>query len=167
MEIGFDGYAIGGLSVGEKKETFRNILSYTTVLLPENSPRYLMGVGTPEDLFTGVENGVDMFDCVFPTRVARNAAVFTREGRINLRNEKYRFDSSPLDSECDCHICKNFTKAYIRHLFKAKEISACRMTSYHNIYFMKKIMVKMREAILADRFTEYRDEFFAHYKHKK
>ncbi|HOV14255.1 MAG TPA: tRNA guanosine(34) transglycosylase Tgt, partial [Spirochaetota bacterium] len=157
--IDFDGYAIGGLSVGEAKETFVDILSYTTPFLPENKARYLMGVGTPEDIFTGVENGIDMFDCVFPTRVARNALGLTTFGRVNLRNEKYKFDNTPLDPECNCYICKNFSKGYIRHLFKANEITACRMTSFHNIYFMKKLMNNIRDSIINDYFNDFKKEF--------
>lgn len=159
-EIDFDGYGIGGLSVGEKKEIFLEILSFTSDLLPINKPRYLMGVGTPLDLFIGVENGIDMFDCVFPTRVARNALALTYRGRINIRNEKYKFDQNPLDINCDCYICKNFSRSYIRHLFKAEEITAPRMLSYHNIYFMKSIMNKIREAIINSRFLQYKKEFF-------
>jgi len=161
--IDFDGFAIGGLSVGESKEVFTDILSFTAPLLPENKARYLMGVGTPEDLFTGVENGIDMFDCVFPTRVARNALGLTTFGRINIRNEKYKYDSKSLDPECDCYVCKNFTKSYIRHLFKANEITACRMMSFHNIYFMKKLMTNMRNAILQNNFLDYKKEFMDKY----
>lgn len=166
IAIDFDGYAIGGLSVGESKDIFADILSYTTPLLPENKPRYLMGVGTPEDIFTGVTAGVDMFDCVFPTRIARNGSVFTNRGRINLRNEKYRLDHSPMDPECDCYMCKNFSKAYIRHLLKAGEISALRMTSYHNIYYMKKLMEKIRTSIFDGTFVEYRNDFLRKYKNE-
>ena len=125
-----------------------------------------MGVGTPEDLFTGVENGIDMFDCVFPTRVARNALAITTFGRVNLRNEKYKFDDLPLDEECNCYVCKNFNKGYIRHLFKANEITASRMVSYHNIFFMKKLMDNMREAIVSGTFSNYKNEFLYKYTHK-
>ncbi len=161
--IDFDGYAIGGLSVGETKEVFYDILAYSAPLLPENKPRYLMGVGTPEDLFTGVESGIDMFDCVLPTRIARNASAFTSFGRINLRNEKHKFDSGPMDNSCDCFICKKFSRSYIRHLFKAREITAARMTSYHNIYFLKKMMTNIRNAILNNNFLDYKKEFFSKY----
>lgn len=163
VPLDFDGYAIGGLSVGESKDVFVDILNYTAPLLPEDKPRYLMGVGTPEDLLTGVEAGIDMFDCVFPTRIARNAAVFTARGRINMRNEQYKFDDLPPDPECSCYTCTNFSRSYIRHLFKAKEITAARLTSFHNIYFMKQLMVRMREAILEGRFTEFKKEFMAKY----
>lgn len=166
VAIGFDGYAIGGLSVGESKDVFADILSYTAPLLPENKPRYLMGVGTPEDIFTGVTAGVDMFDCVLPTRIARNGSVFTNHGRINLRNEQYKTDHSPMDNECDCYMCKHFSKAYIRHLLKAGEISALRMTSYHNIYYMKKLMEKIRDSIIDGTFVEFRDDFLRKYKNE-
>lgn len=161
--IDFDGYAIGGLSVGEDKNTFIDMLSFTAPLLPENKARYLMGVGTPEDIFVGVENGIDMFDCVFPTRVARNALGLTSLGRINLRNEKYKYDNSPLDPECDCYVCSNFSKSYIRHLFKANEITACRMTSFHNIYFMKNLMNNIRKSIFESNFQEYKSYFMSRY----
>ncbi len=162
--IGFDGYAIGGLSVGESKDVFVDILSYTTPLLPEDKPRYLMGVGTPLDLFAGVENGIDMFDCVFPTRIARNASVFTNAGRINIRNEKFKFDDKPLDPECDCYMCRNFSRGYVRHLFKAKEITGARITSYHNVYYMKKLMSKIRESILNGTFGEFKKSFISNYR---
>jgi queuine tRNA-ribosyltransferase len=164
IAVDFDGYAIGGLSVGESKEVFIDILQYTAELLPQDKARYLMGVGTPLDMFIGVENGIDMFDCVFPTRIARNAAVFTEDGRINLRNEKYKFDGSPLDQNCSCSICKNFSRSYIRHLFRCKEISAARMASYHNIYFMKQLMQKIRQSIINGNFSEYKKEYFEKYK---
>jgi len=163
--IDFDGYAIGGLSVGEAKDVFIDLLSFTAPFLPENKPRYLMGVGTPEDLFTGVENGIDMFDCVFPTRIARNACALTTFGRLNLRNEKFKFDKSSLDEGCGCYVCKNFSKSYIRHLFKAKEITAARMTSLHNIYFMKQIMNNIRTAILNGNFNDYKADFLSKYKY--
>lgn len=167
VSIGFDGYAIGGLSVGESKDVFIDILSHTTPFLPEDKPRYLMGVGTPEDLFTGVSNGIDMFDCVFPTRIARNGSVFTARGQLNLRNEKYKYDQLPIDPECKCSVCKNFSRSYIRHLLKAKEISALRMTSYHNIYFMKNLMDKMRNSIINNDFLYFYKEFINNYKNEK
>ncbi len=167
VSIGFDGYAIGGLSVGETKDVFKDILSYTAPLLPEDKPRYLMGVGTPEDLFTGVESGIDMFDCVFPTRIARNGTVFTNHGRINLKNEKFKYDSLPLDPECDCYMCKIFSRSYIRHLFKAKEISGARITSYHNVYYMKKIMDKIRLSIFNNDFQYLKKDFLKTYKDEK
>lgn len=163
IEIGFDGYAIGGLSVGESKEQFNDILSYTAPFLPLDKPRYLMGVGTPEQILTAVENGIDMFDCVLPTRVARNATAITSQGRLNLNNNKYKNDFTPLDPECTCMICKNFTRSYIRHLFKAKEISVLRMTSYHNIYFMKKLMDQIYQAINNDEYLQFKTIFLKKY----
>ncbi len=163
IDIGFDGYAIGGLSVGEKKEVFNEILIYTSQFMPENKPRYLMGVGTPEDILFGIEYGIDMFDCVLPTRIARNASAFSVYGRINLNNNKYKFDFSPLDEECNCHICKNFTRSYIRHLFKAKEISAARMTSYHNIYFMNNLVKNIQKSIIENKFLEFKNTFLNKY----
>jgi queuine tRNA-ribosyltransferase len=165
--INFDGYAIGGLSVGENRDVFNEFLSYTAPLIPFDKPRYLMGVGTPEDLFSGVESGIDMFDCVFPTRIARNASSLGIYGRINLRNEKYKYDKSPLDAECDCYVCRNFSRAYIRHLFKANEITASRMASYHNIYFIKKLMINIRNSILDNNFSEYKKFFLERYNHEK
>ncbi len=159
VEMDFDGYAIGGLSVGESKEKFLEILCYTSPLLPLNKPRYLMGVGTPEYILDAVENGIDMFDCVFPTRIARNASVLTAFGRINLRNNKYKFDQSPLDAECDCYVCRNFSKSYIRHLFKAKEITASRMASFHNVFFLNSFMNRIRNAIINNSFNEFKREF--------
>lgn len=163
INIGFDGYAIGGLSVGEKKDVFNDILIYTSLFMPEDKPRYLMGVGTPQDILFGVEYGIDMFDCVLPTRIARNASAFTENGRINLNNNKYRYDFSPLDKDCGCQICKNFTRSYIRHLFKAKEISAARMTSYHNIYFMHNLIKNIQKSINENNFSEFKNAFLNKY----
>jgi len=161
LQFDFNGYAIGGLSVGESKENFSDILEYTAPLVPSEKPRYLMGVGTCDYILLGVENGIDIFDCVFPTRIARNASALTEYGRINLRNNKYQFDTTPIDENCNCYICKNFSKSYIRHLFKAKEISACRMTSYHNIFFMKKFMNNIRNAIINDCFLNFKKTFLS------
>ncbi len=165
--IDFDGLAIGGLSVGETKDQFNEILVFTADLMPENKARYLMGVGTPEDILTGVENGIDMFDCVFPTRTARNASALTAYGRINLNNNKYKEDFSPLDKECECYICKNFPISYIRHLFKAKEITASRMTSYHNIFFMKKLMENIQKSIYNDNYKSFKNDFLIKYTSAK
>ena len=164
VNVGFDGYAIGGLSVGETKEEFLDILSYVVDFLPEDRPRYLMGVGTPLDLFYAVEQGIDMMDCVFPTRVARNALALTSQGRFNLRNEKFKFDLSSLDPECDCYVCKTFSKSFIRHMFKSKEITACRMLSYHNIYFMKHLMNRIRDSIKDETFLSLKNEYLAKYE---
>lgn len=161
--IDFDGYAIGGLSVGETKEQFKDILYFTADLMPQNKARYLMGVGTPEDILLGVENGIDMFDCVFPTRTARNASALTANGRINLNNNKYKEDLLPLDENCECYICKNFSRSYIRHLFKAKEITAGRMTSYHNIFFMKKLMENIQKSIYNNNYKSFKNDFLKKY----
>ena len=157
------GYAIGGLSVGEETEEMLKVLDYAPELLPENKPRYLMGVGTPVDLFEGIMRGVDMFDCVFPTRVARNGAVFTSQGRITVRNATYKKDFTPLDHDCDCYVCSNYSRAYIRHLIKRNEILGLRLTTYHNLHFMLNIIHKIREAIEADRFLAYREQFYDKY----
>jgi len=165
--IDFDGYAVGGLSVGETKEKFNDILTFTADLMPQNKAKYLMGVGTPEDILAGVENGIDMFDCVFPTRTARNASALTSYGRINLNNNKFKEDFLPLDEECKCYICKNFTRSYIRHLFKAKEITACRMTSFHNIFFMKKLMENIQKSIYNDNYKSFKNDFLKKYMSSK
>lgn len=162
-----DGYAIGGLSVGETKEEMIDMLRYTTPLLPENKPRYNMGVGTPDYLFESVEAGIDMADCVLPTRIARNGAALTSEGQLNIRNAKYREDFTPVDHECDCYTCKNFTRAYIRHLNNANEILASRLLTYHNLYFLTHLMDNIRQSILEDRFLEYKEEFYKKYGYTK
>ena len=131
--------------------------------MPTNKPRYLMGVGSPDCLLEGVERGVDMFDCVLPTRIARNGTVFTKHGRLVIRNQIYARDPRPLDEDCDCWVCRNFSRAYIRHLIKAGEILGARLTSYHNLYFLLRMMDQIREAIEQDRFTEYKKEFFENY----
>jgi len=137
VDIGFDGYALGGLSVGEPKEIMREISSEFTPLLPEDKPRYLMGVGLPEDIVESVYHGIDMFDCVIPTRNARNGMLFTSDGKIVIRNARYRVDGLPLDSECDCYTCRNYSRAYLRHLFVAGEILGLVLNTIHNVrYFM-------------------------------
>lgn len=162
-----DGYAIGGLSVGETKEEMIEMLRFTTPLLPENKPRYNMGVGTPDYLFESVEAGIDMADCVLPSRIARNGAALTSQGQLNIRNAKYREDFTPIDHECDCYTCKNFTRAYIRHLNNANEILASRLLTYHNLYFLTHLMDNIRKAILEDRFLEYKEEFYKKYGYTK
>ncbi len=157
------GYAIGGLSVGESKAEMLDVLDYAPDLLPEAKPRYLMGVGTPYDLFEGIMRGVDMFDCVFPTRVARNGAVFTSQGRITVRNACYKDDFTPLDSDCDCYVCNNYTRAYIRHLIKRNEILGLRLTTYHNLRFMIEITEKIKSAIAKGEFLAYREKFYRKY----
>ena len=163
VALDFPGYAVGGLSVGEPKEIMYQVLDYTCDFLPENKPRYLMGVGSPDALFEGVIRGIDMFDCVLPTRIARNGTAFTSSGQIAIKNAKYREDFTPLDSECDCYTCRNYTKAYLRHLYKANEILSARLFSYHNLHFLLTLMENIRQAIREDRLLEYKEEFFTKY----
>ena len=158
-EIGFDGYAIGGLSVGEPKDDMQRILAHTAPKLPQNKPRYLMGVGTPEDLVNAVGKGIDMFDCVMPTRNARNGWLFTRTGDIRIRNAKFRNDESPLDATCACYTCKNFSRAYLHHLDRSKEILGAHLNTMHNLHYYLELMREMREAIEQDRFDEFTTEF--------
>lgn len=158
------GYAIGGISVGEPKEEFIRILKYTTPFLPENKPRYNMGIGTPDYLFESVQYGIDMADCVLPTRVARNGLGMTANGKVNIRNAKHRLDFTPLDEECDCYCCKNYSKAYLRHLFSVNEILGARLLTIHNLYFLTKMMEEMRQAIFEDRFLAYKEEFLQKYE---
>ena len=162
VKLGFDGYSIGGTSVGEDKETMYKMIDYAIQYLPLDKPRYLMGVGEPFDLLEGVERGVDMFDCVLPTRIARHANAFTRHGKINLRNAKYKEDLTPID-ECDCYTCTHYTKAYIRHLFVANEGLGGRLLSIHNIRFLIRMMEEVREAIKNDKFLEYKENFMKKY----
>ena len=157
----YDGFAIGGLSVGEPNEDMYETVEWTTNFMPENKPRYLMGVGTPEDLIENIERGVDMFDCVMPTRNARNGTLFTTFGRVNIRNAKFKDDASPIDENCSCYTCKNFTKAYLNHLYKAGEMTYFRLASYHNIYYYLNLMKQAREAILNDSWCEFKEEFYA------
>ena len=156
----FDGYAIGGLSVGEPNADMYETVEWTTQFMPEDKPRYLMGVGTPEDLIENIHRGVDMFDCVMPTRNARNGTLFTSTGRLNIRNAQFKEDTRPLDEECDCYTCQNFTRAYLNHLFRAGEITINRLTSIHNIHYYLNLMTQSREAILEDRWDEFRAEFY-------
>jgi queuine tRNA-ribosyltransferase len=161
VDIGFHGYAIGGLSVGEPKEDMMRILAHVTPRLPENSPRYLMGVGTPEDLVEGVGRGIDMFDCVMPTRNARNGWLFTRFGDIKIRNARYRDDIRPLDPSCACHTCSHFSRSYLHHLQRAKEITGARLNTVHNLHFYLTIMKEMRVAIAAGTFDAWKAQFAA------
>ncbi len=162
-QFDFSGYSVGGLSVGEPKDIMFDMLEHTTPLLPENKPRYLMGVGDPESLFEGVIRGIDMFDCVLPTRIARNGTTMTSKGRVVAKNAKYARDFTSLDPNCGCYTCRNYSKAYIRHLLKADEIFGLRLTTYHNLYFLLDLMHNIRKAILEDRLLEYKEEFFAQY----
>ena len=161
LKIGFDGYAIGGLAVGEPKEDRERILNFVLALLPNEKPRYLMGVGKPEDLVEGVRRGIDMFDCVMPTRNARNAHLFTHEGVIKLRNSKYATDLAPLDPNCKCYTCQHYSRAYLHHLDKCKEILGARLNSIHNLYYYEELMKKIRAALDEDRFDEFVEEFYA------
>jgi len=157
--LDFPGYAIGGLSVGEPKEVTFAMLEEVTPRLPDNSPRYLMGVGSPEDLVEGVRRGVDMFDCVLPTRVARNGALFTSSGRINIRKASYRTVDAPIDAACDCYTCRHFSTAYLNHLFKAEELLGLRLATIHNLRFLHNLMKRMRESIIAGKFESFNAEF--------
>ncbi|EPZ61027.1 tRNA-guanine transglycosylase family protein [[Clostridium] sordellii ATCC 9714] len=163
LELDLPGYAVGGLSVGEPKELMYEVLDYTVPLMPENKPRYLMGVGSPDDLIEGAIRGIDMFDCVLPTRIARNGTAMTSEGKVVVRNAKYARDFGPLDPNCDCYCCKNYTRAYIRHLVKANEILAARLITTHNLHFLLNLMKQVREAIMEDRLLDFRKEFFQKY----
>ncbi len=154
--LGFPGYAIGGLSVGETKEQMHAMLDVTVPLLPADRPRYLMGVGAPEDLLEGVARGVDLFDCVLPTRLARNAALFTRQGRINLRNACFERDPSPVEEGCGCYTCRHFSRAYLRHLFKAEELLAYRLATLHNVHFLLQLMREIRAAIQEGTFHQFK-----------
>ena len=159
----FPGYAIGGLSVGEPKPVMYEVLDYTVPLLPAAKPRYLMGVGSPDALIEGSIRGIDMFDCVLPTRIARNGTLMTSEGRLVVRNAKHAEDFGPLDPACDCYTCKNYSRAYIRHLLKADETFGIRLTTYHNLHFLLQLMRDVRQAIMEDRLLDFRDDFFAKY----
>ncbi|MEQ1602315.1 MAG: tRNA guanosine(34) transglycosylase Tgt [Methylophilaceae bacterium] len=159
VDIGFDGYAIGGLSVGEPKDDMLRILAHTAPQLPQDKPRYLMGVGTPEDLVAAVSRGVDMFDCVMPTRNARNGWLFTRHGDIKLKNARYKMDASPLDADCTCYTCRNFSRAYLHHLHRIGEILGARLNTIHNLHYYQELMAGMRAAIEQDKFNEFTVEF--------
>ncbi|WLR49988.1 tRNA guanosine(34) transglycosylase Tgt [Bacillus tianshenii] len=167
VSLDFPGYAIGGLSVGEPKDVMNRVLEFTTPHLPNEKPRYLMGVGSPDSLIDGAIRGVDMFDCVLPTRIARNGTCMTSEGRLVVRNAKFARDYRPLDENCDCHVCRNYSRAYIRHLVKCNETFGFRLTTYHNLYFLLKLMKQVREAIQEDRLGDFRDEFFEKYGFNK
>ncbi len=161
LAIGFDGYAIGGLSVGEPKELLLEMTEFTASLLPREYPVYLMGVGTPEDLVEGVFRGVDMFDCVLPTRNARNGMLFTSTGRLVIKNARYRHDPLPPDEACDCYTCRNYSRAYLRHLYMSREILAYHLNTVHNLYYFVRLMREMRQAIEQDSFMQFRADFYA------
>lgn len=167
MEISsmpFDGVAVGGLSVGEPHDLMYDILEETTQWMPKGKARYLMGVGTPDCLVEGVARGVDMFDCVFPTRVARNGMAMIHTGRMNMKNKQYERDFRPIEESCGCYTCRNYTRAYIRHLYKSEELLAFRLVTIHNLYFLLQFMRDMREAIVQGNFSEFREHFMEHYK---
>jgi queuine tRNA-ribosyltransferase len=159
QDVGFDGYAVGGVSVGEPKELMHEVISYSADLLPKDRPRYLMGVGAPDDMLVAVGAGFDMFDCVMPTRNARNGTLFTSQGRVSIKRAEHRDDPGPLDPECGCYTCRNFSRAYLRHLFMAREILSMRLNTIHNLFFYLDFMRKMRKAIEEDRFAEFRDRW--------
>ncbi len=159
IEIGFDGYAVGGLSVGEPNDVMYKILNEVIPALPDDKPRYLMGVGTPQDILEAVERGIDMFDCVLPTRNARHGYLYTSKGVVRIRNLEFKEDFTPLDSHCECYTCKNFTKAYLRHLYKANEILGLRLNTLHNVAFYLNLMAQIRRAIKEDRFADFKKDF--------
>lgn len=159
INIGFSGYAIGGLSVGEPKEIREEVLDWVIPLLPSTSCRYLMGIGKPEDLILAVEKGVDMFDCILPTRLGRSGVAFTSSGKVLIKNKDFKEDFNPLDKDCTCYTCQNFTRAYLRHLYKAEEILVMRLLTYHNLYFYTQLMRKIRKAIREDTFLRFKKDF--------
>ncbi|MBI5094054.1 MAG: tRNA guanosine(34) transglycosylase Tgt [Candidatus Hydrogenedentes bacterium] len=163
VEIGFPGYAIGGVSVGEGKEEMFKAVDCVAPLLPEEKPRYLMGVGPPEDILDAVERGIDMFDCVMPTRNARNGSLFTSEGRLNIKNQRFGADFGPLDPECSCPVCQTYTRAYLSHLYRAGEIAVLRLNTLHNLFFMLQLTANIRQAIRAGRFLEFKRDFLSRY----
>jgi len=167
VDMNFPGYAVGGLSVGEPAEMMYEMLDFTVPFLPENKPRYNMGVGSPDYLIESVYRGIDMCDCVLPTRIARNGTAMTTYGKVVVRNALYAHDYSPLDPECDCYACKNFTRAYIRHLVKAGEILGARLITIHNLRFLIKLMENIRESIKNDNFLQFREDFYRKYNGKK
>ncbi len=160
LDIGFDGYAIGGLSVGESKEQMQEMTEATVPHLPEDYPRYLMGVGTPEDLVEGVWRGIDMFDCVMPTRNARNGTMFTSKGKVVIKNSKYREHKRPLDDNCSCYTCRNYSRAYLRHLFQSREILSYHLNTIHNLHYYIDLMQGIRNALEKDAFAEFRKDFY-------
>jgi queuine tRNA-ribosyltransferase len=164
VALDFPGYAIGGLSVGEPKELFHEMMAISAAALPAEKPRYVMGVGAPEDLFAAVGAGIDMFDCVLQTRLGRNGGLFTRSGRINIRNARYRETPGPVDPTCDCPTCRTFSLAYLHHLFRVEELLAYRLASLHNLRWTINLVEEMRAAIRAGRFAELRAEFLAGYR---
>lgn len=164
LELPFDGYAIGGLSVGEDKETMYRVISLVAPLLPLLKPRYLMGIGDPVDILNAIEFGVDMFDCVIPTRNARNGCLFTFQGKLSIKQAQYKEDPTPIDENCRCEVCRHYSKAYLRHLYLANEILASRLNSYHNLWFFQKLLSQARQAIVAKNYKEFKQKFLSDYK---
>jgi queuine tRNA-ribosyltransferase len=156
----YDGFAIGGLSVGEANSDMYDTVEFTTQFMPKDKPRYLMGVGTPEDLIENIHRGVDMFDCVMPTRNARNGTLFTSFGKLTIKAKKYEFDEKPIDERCNCYTCQTYSRSYIRHLYRAKELTYFRLGTIHNLHYYLNLMKEIRESILANRFLEYKKEFY-------
>lgn len=167
ISMDFPGYSIGGLSVGEPKAEMNRVLEFTTPWIPDHKPRYLMGVGAADSLIDGVIRGVDMFDCVLPTRIARNGTCMTSKGRLVVKNAQFARDFRPIDENCDCYTCKNYSRAYIRHLIKCDETFGIRLTSYHNVYFLLNLMKQVRQAIMDDNLLEFRQHFFEEYGFNK
>lgn len=166
ISLDFPGYAIGGLSVGEPAEEMFRILEFTAPLLPKDKPRYVMGVGTPDYLLEGAHRGIDMFDCVLPTRIGRNGTVMTSSGKMIVRDAKYSKDFRPIDSQCSCYVCRNFSRAYIRHLLKVREVLGIRLTTWHNLHFLLELMRNVRKAIEEDRLLDYKKEFYSAFGYK-
>lgn len=165
-EIGFDGYALGGLSVGEEKEIMYDVMNTCSPMLPVDAPRYIMGIGTPEDLVEAVWHGYDMFDCVMPTRNARNGMLFTNGGRLNIKRKEYEDDQGPIDPACSCYVCRTYTRSYLRHLFRSGEILGAMLNTHHNIAWYLQLMRSMREAIQENRFTAFRESFYQRISHE-
>ena len=167
MEIDFPGYSIGGLSVGESKQEMYETLEYLKDIMPADKPRYLMGVGSPDDLVVGAMNGIDMFDCVLPSRNARHGSAFTSHGKVQVKNTSLKEDFSPLDKECNCFVCKTYTRSYLNHLVKSDEILGMRLLTYHNLAFLKNLMAQVRQAIKEDRLLDFKNEFFEKFGYNK
>ena len=166
VDIGFDGYAVGGLSVGEPADERNRVLEQTTPLMPVDKPRYLMGVGKPEDLIEGVRRGIDMFDCVLPTRNARTGFLYTHQGIVKIRNARYANDTAPVDENCGCYTCRNYSRAYLRHLDKCGEILGSRLNTIHNLYYFQELMAQIRAAVAENRFTRFAELFYKNYRSK-
>ncbi|MEN8152526.1 MAG: tRNA guanosine(34) transglycosylase Tgt [Acidobacteriota bacterium] len=163
-KIGFDGYAVGGLSVGEKRDEFEKIISFIVPQMEEQKPRYLMGSGTPEEILYAVDKGIDMFDCVMPTRNARNGSLFTFSGKISIKNEKFKFDTEPVEKECNCYTCRNFSRAYLRHLYISREINSSILNTIHNLHFYLDFMSRIRYSIEQKKFSAFKEKFLLKYK---